>query len=60
MTKGLLSTKEAAEILGFNEETLQRWRRDGSIKIPFCRIGRIVKYKRSDIDNFIKKSRIAS
>ena len=49
----LLSEKEVAKIYKINVRTLQRERSMG-IGIPYVKIGRRVRYKRSDIEQYIK------
>jgi excisionase family DNA binding protein len=53
----LLTSTEAAKLLGIDEKTLQLWRYQR--KIPYCRLGyRTVKFRVSDLESFIRKSRI--
>ena len=49
----LLSEKEVQEIYKLNARTLQRDRVLGK-GIPYVKIGRRVRYKRSDIEKYIK------
>ena len=49
----LLSEKEVAKIYKINVRTLQRERSMG-IGISYVKIGRRVRYKRSDIEKYIK------
>jgi len=49
----LLTTVEAAQLLGVSKAFLERDRWAGA-RIPFIRIGnRAVRYRREDLDNFI-------
>lgn len=48
-----VSSKEVAEYLGINKDTLQRWVTNG--KIPGHRVGRLWKFKISEIDMWIKQ-----
>ena len=50
----LLSEKEVQEIYKLNARTLQRDRVLGK-GIPYVKIGRRVRYKRSDIEKYIKR-----
>ena len=53
----LLSRKQAAEILGVKEQTLAVWQSSKRYPLKCIKIGRkTVKYKRSDIHDFIKWS----
>lgn len=45
----LLTEKEAAAMLSLSPATLRRWRSTGEPRQPeFCRIGRAIRYKRSE------------
>jgi len=50
----LLTTNEAAQILGIKPQTLAYWRCVKRYDLPFIRVGRSCRYKRSDIDKFIE------
>ena len=50
---GLLSRREAALYLGISEQTLAIWKCTGRYQLPFVKIGRLIKYKVSDLDAFI-------
>ncbi len=52
------SSKEIAQYIGINKDTLQRWITDG--KIPCHRVGRLWKFKISEIDAWIKSKESAS
>lgn len=52
-----VSSKEVAEYLGINKDTLQRWLTSG--KIPGHRIGRLWKFKISEIDAWIANENTA-
>ena len=47
-----VSSKEIAEHLGINKDTLHRWIKNKSI--PCQRVGRLWKFKISEIDDWIK------
>ena len=51
----LLSCEETAKILGVRPQTLATWRLYGR-PLPYCKIGRLVKYRRSDVLAFIEQS----
>lgn len=51
----LLNTEQAAQYLGVTPDTLAVWRCTKRYGIPFVKIGRLVKYKLSDLDNFIQR-----
>jgi len=50
----LLKETQAAEILDTSVGTLQVWRSTGRYKIPFIKIGRNVRYKRTDLEAWIE------
>ncbi|MFT7087838.1 MAG: excisionase family DNA binding protein [Rickettsiales bacterium] len=53
LSSQLLTRKEAAEVLGCKENTLAVWATNKRYNLPFYKIGRLVKYKLSDLENFV-------
>jgi len=51
----LLTTREAAEILGLQPNTLTYWRSTGRYSLPFVKSGRLVMYRIEDIEAFIER-----
>ena len=51
----LLSTAEAAAYLGLADNTMSVWRCTGRYDIPFIKVGRLVKYRRSELDAFLER-----
>ena len=51
----LLSPREAAEVLGLSVATLATWRSEGRVPLRFVRCGRHIKYRLSDLIDFIDK-----
>lgn len=49
----LLSRKEAAKYLGISEQTLAIWKCTKRYDLPFVKIGRLIKYRKADLDGFI-------
>lgn len=49
----LLTPEEAAAYLKTEERTLAVWRSTGRYQLPFVKVGRCVRYKRTDLDAFI-------
>ncbi len=49
----LFSPKETAEYLGISNDTLSVWRCVGRYNIPFIKVGRLVKYRKSDLDAWL-------
>ena len=57
MFERLLNTKQASEMLGVDSKSLANSRYSGlGITIPFVKMGRLVRYKQSDIEKFIEKT----
>ncbi len=52
---GLLTRKEAAAYLGIAEMTLSIWKSTGRYNLPVVKVGRLVRYKKSDLDAFIDR-----
>lgn len=52
----LLSRKHAAEYLGIAEGTLAVWACTGRYDLPVIKIGRLSKYRISDLDTFIQNN----
>jgi excisionase family DNA binding protein len=52
-TGRLLNEKEVAEILGISVRTLQSWRVKGG-ELKFIRLGRAVRYRQCDLDEFVQ------
>ena len=51
--KTFLDTPEAADYLGVQRSTLEAWRCRGGGP-NFVKLGRLVKYRQTDLDNFIE------
>ncbi|HRB97387.1 MAG TPA: helix-turn-helix domain-containing protein [Nitrosomonas sp.] len=52
-TDPLLTPPEAAAYIGVTENTLSVWRCVGRYNIPFIKVGRLVKYRKSALDAFL-------
>lgn len=52
-TDPLLTPPEAAAYIGVTENTLSVWRCVGRYNIPFIKVGRLVKYRKSSLDAFL-------
>lgn len=52
-TDPLFTPKETAAYLGITEKTLAVWRCNRRYAIPFIKVGRLVKYRKSALDNFL-------
>jgi excisionase family DNA binding protein len=53
MSDELLTPDDVAELLDVSPQTLASWRTTGRYELPFLRIGRLVRYRRSDIEEFL-------
>lgn len=56
--RGLLSRAEAAAYLGVAIQTLANWQSTKRYPLPAIKIGRRVKYRRCDLDEFIEANRV--
>lgn len=54
-----LTTVEAAKIIKFDWKTLRRWRSEGTGPVYF-KINNTVRYRRSEIDKWVKRREAAS
>ncbi len=54
-TDPLFTPKETAEYLGVSQDTLAVWRCTGRYEIPFVKVGRLVKYRKSALDAFLDR-----
>jgi excisionase family DNA binding protein len=52
---GLLTRAEAAAYLGLKEQTLAVWASAGRYALPYVRCGRLVRYRRSDLDAWLAR-----
>lgn len=49
----LFTSEQAASYLGVTSKTLAVWRCVGRYSIPFVKVGRLVKYRKSELDAFL-------
>lgn len=54
----LLDTEQAAGYLGVTSKTLEVWRSTKRYNIPFIKVGRLVKYRKSALDAFLESRTI--
>lgn len=57
--KDHLNNQEAAQYLGLKAATLNKWRVYGEGP-PFIKVGRLVRYRRSDLDAYLSGRRVQS
>jgi len=53
--KEWLNPREVSKEYGFSTSTLAKWRMD-NLNIKFSKIGKYIRYKRSDIEAFIESN----
>ncbi|PTR14365.1 excisionase family DNA binding protein [Nitrosospira sp. Nsp2] len=51
----LFSNSQAADYLGLADNTLSVWRCTGRYNIPYIKVGRLVRYRKSDLDAFLQR-----
>jgi len=56
--ESLLTPEEAAAYLKVKPETLASWRHFGQPELPYFRVGRLIRYRMSDIINFVGSGRV--
>ncbi len=52
----LLSAEQAAQYLGVQGQTLAVWRCTGRYNLPFVKVGRLVRYRQSALDEFLSQN----
>lgn len=52
----LLSTKEAAILLGLSPSTLHTWRSTGHVRLPHVRLGRAVRYPERGLLDYLART----
>lgn len=56
----LLNNSQAAAYIGVTPSTLEVWRCTKRHPIPFIKVGRLVKYRRSALDDFLERQTIGA
>ncbi len=54
----LINRVEAAAILGLRPNTLAIWAITGRYNLPFIRCGRMIRYRASDLDKWLKSPHV--
>ncbi|MBW3599074.1 MAG: helix-turn-helix domain-containing protein [Planctomycetes bacterium] len=54
----LLTAEEAAEMLGIAQQTLSVWRSSGRYKLAYIKVGRNVRYRKSEIERFLEQNTV--
>ncbi len=55
----MMTRVEAAEYLGLRPGTLEAWASRKTVALPFTKLGRAVRYRKRDLDQFIAQNRHA-
>ena len=50
----LLTTPQAAHILGIKPNTLENWRCTKRVLVPYVKVGRWIRYRQADLQKFIE------
>jgi predicted DNA-binding transcriptional regulator AlpA len=50
----LLTRKQASEFLGIKENTLAVWKTNRRYPLPVIKVGRLVRYRKSDLITFLE------
>jgi len=56
----LLTTKEAADFLGIPVRTLENWRCNQRYDLPYIKIGRLIRYRMTDLENWVQVHTVTS
>jgi excisionase family DNA binding protein len=54
----MMTRKEAARFLGLQPSTLDAWAARRTVNLPFSKLGGAVRYRKSDLEKFIKMNRV--
>jgi len=54
----LFTTPQAAAFLGCTADTLTTWRCTKAVKVPYVRVGRLVRYRRRDLEAFLENNAV--
>jgi excisionase family DNA binding protein len=53
----LMSERQAAQFLGVSPTTLQAWRTTGRVRLAYVKLGRSVRYRLADLEDFAEAQR---
>jgi excisionase family DNA binding protein len=56
----LFNTQYAAGYLGVTPKTLEVWRCTKRYNIPYIKVGRLVKYRKADLDAFLESRTVGA
>ena len=57
---GLMTREQAAEYLGLRIQTLAVWAITGRYNLPMVKVGRSVRYRKSDLDRWLESRTVVS
>lgn len=60
LTDNYISIEEAAKFLGVSVITVRNWLKKDDIDLPAHKIGRLWKFKRSELDEWVKSGKSAN
>jgi predicted site-specific integrase-resolvase len=55
-----LGTQAAADFLGVEPQTLAVWRTSGRYGLPFIKVGRVVRYRITDLQRFLEQRTVGA
>lgn len=56
----MLTEDEAAAALGLKSQTLSAWRSLQRYDLPYVRVGRLVRYRLSDVQAFVNRNTVGA
>ncbi|NQY26157.1 MAG: helix-turn-helix domain-containing protein [Piscirickettsiaceae bacterium] len=56
----LLTSEQTADYLNISTATLNKWRCEGRIKLPYKKVGRCVRYRLSDVEVYLEQHTMTS
>lgn len=56
----MMTRVEAAKYLGLRPATLEAWASRGTVGLPFSKLGRAVRYRKRDLDQFIEARKVTA
>ena len=58
-TENYIGTDQAAEYLGVKVITIRKWLKDNATGLPAHKVGKLWKFKKSELDEWVKSGRSA-
>ena len=52
-SSALMTSEEAAAYIGVKPQTISVWRTAGRYALPFVKVGRLVRYRKADLDRWL-------